>query len=74
MGDLVRCEIANDTTNYCYKTGPYSRGQGNSLYNWSWGKYYNWDIKSAELVSLDIEYMDGSTYYFDSDQIKAVQY
>lgn len=74
VGDVVKCEIANDTVNRCYKTGPFAKGEGLSGSGWSWGKYYNWDISKIKLVSLSLEYSDGTTYYFTDDQIAAVQY
>lgn len=74
VGDVVKCEYENATINRCYKTGPYAKGEGLSGYGWSWGKYYNWDIARVELVSLSLEYSDGTTYRFTDDQIAAVQY
>lgn len=74
VGDVVKCEYENARVNRCYSTGPFAKGEGLSGYGWYWGDYYNWDIASVELVSLDIEYMDGSTYTFDDDQIAHVQY
>lgn len=74
VDEVVTCEIARDYTNYCYKTGPYNPGQGLTDYSWSWGKYYNWDIKYAKLTSLNVEFMDGSSVYFDSEEIGYVQY
>lgn len=74
VGDVVKCEYENARVNRCYSTGPFAKGEGLSGYGWYWGDYYNWDIASVKLVSLDIEYMDGSTYTFDDDQIAYVQY
>lgn len=74
VGDVVKCEYEDATINRCYKTGPYAKGEGLSGYGWSWGKYYNWDIARVELVSLSLEYSDGTTYRFTDDQIAAVQY
>ncbi len=74
VGDVVKCEYENARINRCYSTGPFAKGEGLSGSGWYWGDYYNWDISSVKLVSLDIEYMDGSTYKFDDDQIAHVQY
>ena len=74
VGDVVKCEIEGDTTNHCYKTGPYAKGEGLQDYSWSWGKYYNWDIASVSLKSLRIDYADGTTVSLTSDQVGYVQY
>lgn len=74
VDEVVTCEIARDYTNHCYKTGPYNPGEGLSGYGWSWGKYYNWDIKSAKLCYLNVEFMDGTSRSFDSEEIGYVQY
>lgn len=74
VGDLVQCEIAKDTVNRCYKTGPYAKGEGLQGYSWHWGKYYNGDIASVKLESLSVEYDDGSKVTLTDDQIGYVQY
>lgn len=74
VGDIVQCKYEKANINYCYDTGPYAKGEGNSGTYWYWGDYYNWEIASVELVSLNIEYMDESTVYLTRDQVDYVQY
>ncbi|MCI8389063.1 MAG: hypothetical protein HFE63_11450 [Clostridiales bacterium] len=74
VGDVAKCEIERDTINDCYYTGPVASGGGLSGTGWCWGKYYNWDIASVKLVSLSIEYMDGTYKSFTKEQIEDVQY
>ena len=74
VGDTAPCEIEGRSYFRCYSTGPFAKGEGLSGYGWYYGKYYNYDIKYAELDSLSIEYMDGTTYSFTSAQVEYVQY
>lgn len=74
VGDLVTCRIKRDTVNNCYDTGPYKKGEGRTGTWWHWGKFYNWDIVSAKLVSLKIEYTDGTKVELTDKEIGYVQY
>ena len=74
VGDIVTCKYKQDTINYCKDTGPYEKGEGLSGTYWHWGDYYNWDIKSVKLVSVEIEYTDGTSKTLTNDEIEYVQY
>lgn len=76
VDDVVECKY-NDAlfgVYYCRDTGPYEKGEGLSGTSWYWGDFYNWDIDHAELVSVEIEYMDGTEIEIDGDDIELVQY
>ncbi|MCL2670557.1 MAG: hypothetical protein FWF10_00785 [Clostridiales bacterium] len=74
VGDVATCKYKRDTVNYCSDTGPYEKGKGISGTKWYWGKFYNWDISSVKLISLNIEYMDGTMVWFTPEQIEYIQY
>jgi hypothetical protein len=74
VGDAVTCTIKRDWVNNCSATGPFARGQGMSGTGRYWGKYYNWNIQTAELVSLEIRYADGSRVTLTPAQLELVQY
>ena len=74
VGDVVTCQYKRDTINRCKDTGPFEKGQGRSGTWWHWGDFYNWDIKSVKLVSLSIEYTDGTTRSLTDKEIEYVQY
>ena len=74
VNDIVTCTIERDEVNYCKATGPFEKGKGMSGSNRYWGPYYNSTIASVKLVSLNIEYMDGTTVKLTPAQIKYVQY
>ena len=76
VGDVVECKYDNALFGvyYCKDTGPYEKGEGLSGTSWHWGDFYNWDIDHAELVSVEIEYMDGTETEIDGDDIGIIQY
>lgn len=74
VGDVAKCKYENATTNYCYDTGPFAKGEGRTGTWWHWGDFYNWDIASVDLVYLNIEYTDGTEITLNSDQVEYVQY
>lgn len=76
VDDVVQCKYDKTITGvyYCRDTGPYEKGEGLSGTSWHWGDFYNWDIDHAELVSIEIEYMDGTEIEIDGDDIELVQY
>ena len=74
VGDVVTCTIKKDVVNYCQNTGPYKKGEGLTGTTYYWGKFYNFNIKTVKLVSLEIEYMDGPTIKFTDKEIEYVQY
>lgn len=74
VGDVVTCEIKKDRINYCEDIGPYAKGEGLNNTNWRWGKFYNWNIAYVKLVSLEIEYMDGSKVNLTGEELEYVQY
>ena len=76
VGDVVECKYDNALFGvyYCKDTGPYEKGEGLSGTSWHWGDFYNWDIDHAELVSVEIEYMDGTETEIDGDDIDIIQY
>lgn len=74
VGDKVNGKYDSGYINYGADTGPYAKGEGLRGSYWYWGKHYNWDIKTVELVSLSIEYMDGTETRLTSDQLDYVQY
>lgn len=78
VGDSVKCDIRDYYSFTGYVTGPlepgyrgYSRvGKRTSAVH-TWGEaWYNYDIKTLELNSVKIEYMDGSTYSLRGDELK----
>lgn len=73
VGDIVR-DWRIDEIVYCRATGPYAQGEGLTGTQWYWGKYYSWDIKRVRLVSLDIEYMDGTRSSVSKDLLDYIQY
>ena len=73
VGDLIKPDYDREAINYCSDTGPFSKGKGTGS-NWYWGPFYSWDIKSVKLVSVRIEYMDGSTRNLTKDEVEYVQY
>ena len=74
VGDIVLPNYDKQTINYCKETGPYKKGEGLSGTYWYWGKFYSFDIKSAKLVDLSIEYTDGTSVTLTKDQVDGVQY
>ena len=74
VGDIVTCEIRKDRINYCEDVGPYAQGEGLNNTNWRWGKFYNWNIAYVKLVSLEIEYTDGSKINLIGEELEYVQY
>lgn len=59
---------------YCEDTGPIAQGEGmrgNSEY---WGKYYDSPIDHPEIVDVEVEYMDGTTWELSDEEISYVQY
>ena len=76
VDDVVQCKYDKTITGvyYCRDTGPYEKGEGLSGTSWHWGDFYNWDIDHAELVSVEIEYMDGTEIEIDGDDVELVQY
>ena len=76
VDDVVECKYDDALFGvyYCRDTGPYEKGEGLSGTSWHWGDFYNWDIDHAELVSVEIEYMDGTEIEIDGDDIELVQY
>ena len=74
VGDIVTCPIKRDIVNKCKDTGPFAPGKGFSGTGSYWGKYYNSTIKRAELVSLSVDFDDGTTYIFEKDVLPYVQY
>lgn len=77
VGDIVKCQLTDSMpgdTYGCHYTGPCEKGcglQGTEAY---YGKYYNSTIDHAKLVSVEIEYMDGTEIEIDGDDIELVQY
>lgn len=63
-----------DRTEYCRDTGPIAPGGGQSDSSVYWGKYYDAPIDHPEIVSVDVEYMDGTTWTLTKDEIAYVQY
>lgn len=74
VGDMVVCTIKRDLVNYMQDTGPYEKGEGLQGKGWKWGKYYNWTATSVKLVSVSIEYTDGTTRNLSTDEVAAAQY
>ena len=77
VGDIVKCQLTGSIpgdTYGCHYTGPCEKGDGLSGTDVYYGKYYNSSIDHAKLVSVDIEYMDGSTVSIDGDEINIIQY
>lgn len=59
---------------YCEDTGPIAQGEGirgNSEY---WGKFYDSPIDHPEIVDVEVEYMDGTTWELSDEEISYVQY
>ena len=73
VGDVVNGKYNYGSVNYCQDTGPFATGEGRTGTWWYWGDFYNWDIKTVKLVSLSIEYMDGTTISLTPEQIEYVQ-
>lgn len=63
-----------DKIEYCRDTGPIAPGGGQSDSSVYWGKYYDAPIDHPEIVSVDVEYMDGTTWTLTKDEIAYVQY
>ena len=61
----------------CTENGPFEPGGGRQFENWYW-KFYSsqldiYEVAEAELVGVEIEYMDGSTVTLnDAEALKAV--
>ena len=73
-GEVVRCEKEQTTYYRGYIEGPFAPGEGLSGTDWYWGEYYNDEIAGAVLTALSVDYEDGSSYLFTSDQVAYVQY
>ena len=74
VGDMVYCEIRDTAIFRGQATGPYAKGEGlagNSSEYWSCA-WYNSTIKSVELRSIDIEYMDGTRQTLSGEKLAYV--
>ena len=63
-----------DKVVYCQDVGPFNPGGGRSGSGWYWGKYYDSIIDHPKIVSVQVEYMDGTVWTLTSKEIDAVQY
>lgn len=74
VGDIAYCEIRHYSNFRGRDTGPYEKGEGllgnNSGY-WDCA-WYNYDITDVKLISIDIEYMDGTRESLSGDDIDCV--
>lgn len=74
VGDILRPDYDRRAINYCSVTGPYGTGEGMSGNNNYWGPFYDWDISTVKLVSLEIEYTDGTKVTLTKEQLDYIQY
>ncbi len=63
-----------DRVENCRDTGPIEPGGGLSGSSIYWGKYYDSPIDHPEIVSVTVEYMDGTIWNLTKDEIAYVQY
>ena len=63
-----------DCVENCRDTGPIEPGDGQNGSSVYWGKYYDAPIDYPEIVSVRVEYMDGTIWARTKDEIAYVQY
>ncbi|MCR5829682.1 MAG: hypothetical protein K6F93_04930 [Lachnospiraceae bacterium] len=51
-------------------TGPFKKGEGLSGTREYWGKYYSFQIKTAKLLGVTIQYMDGTERTLTPEEIQ----
>lgn len=74
VNDKVRSEIGGTSTFNGRETGPFKKGEGgNGNARWE-NAWYNSTIKTVKLISVDIEYMDGTKVTFKGDDLTYIQY
>jgi len=73
VGDIVRCDIRNSSHLDYRATGPFESGKGINGTTPEWESFYNHTVRSVELRSLRIEYMDGTTKTLSTRQLELVQ-
>jgi len=74
-GDMVACTVKREKDYFCMATGPFEPGEGMNGNAHYWGKYYNSSILSVKLISINIDYTDGTNCLFTScDDLQPLQY
>lgn len=71
VGDPVSCEIRDEYSYRGRDTGPVKPGRTGGGY-WDCVIYNN-SARKLNLISVEIEYMDGSTITLDSDEIRKIR-
>ncbi|WEK54562.1 MAG: hypothetical protein P0Y55_00325 [Candidatus Cohnella colombiensis] len=74
VDDVVTSEISGISTFYGRETGPFKKGQGSSSDTYWENAWYNSTIKKVKLISVNIEYMDGTELTLKDDDVKYIQY
>ena len=69
VGDVISSGVGiNGNVQYCRDDGPIAPGAKSGGSGFYWGKYYDYSIKSLRLVSVDVEYMDGTKVHIWPEQ------
>ena len=71
VGDRQYCDIRDYSTFTGSVTGPISAGSRPKVHNWE-NAWYNHTIDSLEIIKVEIEYMDGSSYTFVKELEKII--
>jgi hypothetical protein len=74
VGDIVKSEIGGTTTVRGQLTGPINKGEGSKGESYWDNAWYNNTIKTVKLISVEIEYMDGTKVALKDDSLKYIQY
>lgn len=69
VGDVLETKYEDEIL-YLQDTGPYAPGEGRYGTSSYWGSYYSWQIDSMKLLYCAVEYTDGTTVYFDEDEVQ----
>ena len=71
VGDIQSGQIRNESKMTLEKVGPFTFGDKVTLWGWD-NVWYNQTITCVELLSVDVEYMDGSKETYKGDTLSKV--